>query len=219
LADRLAQPFKYALTWWIIAELARRHPDLRVEEWADDFGLASTLELVHPTGAPHIYINRLKKGIVHAVNEDKRDTDWPLEILVQRSADELVRMIEEAADLPHPSHAPPTTPRTLTFRIAADIAMTTVHDHRYFSAYDAKFDQDVLKEFPLVHERDSCALEAAREGGRFWILSDNKNLPVAVLDTEGYAYTSTMITNLSTAYAENNRSLHRTTAAIFADLL
>jgi hypothetical protein len=222
MPDLLSPPLMHALSWCLLAELARRHPDFHLRERDFSSGSSYTLELTRPVDDATLavyYSTNSAYASVYAGHHAQGRVSWPLEALVSHQTIGLVRMMEESTDLESPLHAPSTTLRALTYRLAADIIMTTLNDKRAISVHDTSFEPDALNKFLLVHERNSYATEAAREGGRYWTLSDDKNSPVAILDTEGYAYTSTALVNLSTTYTQNNRSLHRTTSAVFADLL
>jgi hypothetical protein len=100
-------------------------------------------------------------------------------------------MMEEAAGLPSPTHAPPTKPRALNYRVAADIMMTMVRGHRCLSAHVTSTQH--VEQFPLLREHDPEGF-----GDLCWTLGDSKGSPLAVLHIRGYVFTSAEMFHLPT---------------------
>jgi type III secretion system-like peptide-binding chaperone len=193
MPDVLAARYVHALSWALFAEIARRHPEFRIWERDSGYGEGKTaLEMGRVNDKVHFSVNWDTDKLIYATNTETQGGReiWPLDALAWHRTDDLVQLMEKAADLHSPAHAPKTTSRTLTYRLAAEVAMTTMRGKRAVSVNDCAIKPDTLTTFPLVRERNADAASEARKGvvtglcptvtARPWPSSTSKVMPTRV---------------------------------------
>jgi hypothetical protein len=215
----LASPPRNAFAWSVAADLVRRHPALRIhEDHADE---NDVLHLTRPTGAVHVFLFRVGETTALVRNGGGKYFDlWPWEQALELPPEQVIREIEQAAGLGSPPQPATATPRSLVYRMVASVALTTMRSRHPLRAHDGWHDRPALDPIPLLMEHNPDVRLSAMVMGRYWLLRDGQAAaPVAMLDTEGYAYVGHNLHHLPTAYAAHGRNLHRTTAAVLGDVL
>ncbi len=195
-----AMRFIIAQSWWIAAELVRRHPELIIHEMHPGGGMYDCLALLRPdTHEPFIQLNRVGSIQVDAAPEFR--LTWA-EVISTRSPHAVVEEIEAVAGLRPPAEPSPSTPRMLAYRFIAAALAATVNDEHAWDARnefidssgDSLFDDPelnrYLSRFPEAH-RD--LLSTPRIGlwhepeSHFWALLRGGE-PVALVSIEGWLY-------------------------------
>ena len=124
-----AQRFVIEQSWWIAAELCRRHPSRRIYEWHPGGGQYDMLRVWGVGGAgptpDSVFCDLNRNGTIH-LPEDARLT-WP-EVFAADSAHEIVKRIEDASGKQLNRRAPATTATTLTYRVASLLLTTKLND-------------------------------------------------------------------------------------------
>jgi hypothetical protein len=215
---------RLAQSWWLASELARRHPELLLIETHPGGGQYDCLSLV-ASGKTLIDINR--EGRIH-VHDGSAE---PIPLTGLFSDDDphaVVKEVEQVARLAGPEPTPGSTPRVLSWRVAAQCLVCTLNAKQAFDVRNECEDgsysvgpRGSLERFPL-------ALERAREHRpddlldeplyRYWaVLRDSE--AVAILDNDGYAYIADRAVHIPTAYQANNRNILTTTVGVLGSVL
>ena len=221
----VAQRFQVAQSWWLATELARRHPNLLIIETHPGDGQYDCLTLMRD-GKPLVWINRGGSILL-----EDRDMSMPLAgVFSDDDPATAIQAIEEATGLGVPRHAPATGPRTLAYRVAAQLTMLTVNDrhpvdvrseYNDTSGGDAGGRRGLIRGFPIAEAR---AAELRPDdlhgipGYRYWAVLRNQE-PIAALDTDGFAYLDEHVYHLPALYASNGRNLTALVTQTFAGIL
>jgi len=127
-----AMRYVIAQSWWIAAELVRRHPELIIHEMHPGGGMYDCLALLRPdTHEPFIQLNRVGSIQVDAAPEFR--LTWA-EAMSTQSPRLVVDEIEAVAGLRPPVEVAPTTPRVLAYQFIAAALATTVNDECVWDA-------------------------------------------------------------------------------------
>lgn len=230
--------FVLAQSWWIAAELVRRHPGLLIHEMHPAGGLADVLCVVDPSDGEmldhtRIMINRAGSIQVH------RSAEYGTKILQVTTWDEVlaaddphmqVKALELAAGLERPAETPASRPTTLTYRLIAALLNATVNDRHRWDVrnefHDSSADHDItllghLDQFPSLREhlRSAPTLGLPHEPeSHYWIVLRNDE-PVAAISTEGRAYCRDRTIELLPTYERVKRSMLHLLTETFGDLL
>lgn len=222
---QVSQRFRLAYSWQLAATLVRRHPTLTIRETHPGGGQYDCLTFVSGEGGRLIDINRVGRIHVHR----KEAEPLPLELLFSLPEPfELVQQLEEAAGLPLVPGSAPATAKSLTYRVAAQLTTATVLSRAPLDVRSGLLDSSgpagsgargLLAHFPLAVERArSWVGDESERWARFWIVLRG-DAPLAALDEDGHLYISGHQVLLPAAYAEHDRRLTATIAAIAPDLL
>jgi hypothetical protein len=193
-----------AASWRLASELVRRHPaTTRIRHTQPCSGQYDCLTITSATGVKgHIDLNR--EGRIHLLQRfdgEPGDQREPIEWDEYLQADPRAFLdeLERAAGLPTPTHVPPSTARTLTYRVLAALAATafkSVHPIEIQPGYWANDlgsgPNAALDSFPAIpdelprSERDDPHGTA---GSRFWVVLRDHVPILAFEEDEGMAWT------------------------------
>lgn len=223
-----APRFLIEQTWWLAAELVRRHPDHVIYEMHPGGGLGDVL-MVRPSrdlreGDARIMINR--GGTIRVVfhrndnSLDQIDVCHSAEALAEQNPHTLVKKMEAAARLASLGQAPASTPRSLAFRLASVALTSLLNDRNSWDwrqvFHDASGDDPpvlpYLRGFPGARaEAREVSLEPWDWGhpeSHYWaVLRDEE--PLALVSAEGSLHFPDARVDLSDAYASRGRNMHR----------
>ncbi|MBW6439261.1 hypothetical protein KZ829_36670 [Actinoplanes hulinensis] len=200
--------YRHALSWWLAAEMVRRHSSLSVRQYDDvsGFMFVDVLNLERPDGSCCVYISRHKKPKIFVERAGGGTRVWPLHQLLLQSGYLLIQKIESEAGLPSRPLAKAMNTQALVYRVAAEVALATAHRDDPIWAGDARFDLTKLSGFPLIPSDPPW--------GQCWLLGEN-----AAVDMDGFAYVGRSRYDLPTVYARANENLQRTMATVFHPIL
>jgi hypothetical protein len=214
-----------AASWRLASELVRRHPKtLRLIRTHPGGGQYDCLTLLALDGSDGVVqLNRHGTIQVHA-RFDGRPQDWePTSWDTYLKADprEFLDALEVASGLPSPSSVPPSTPRTLTYRVLAAIAATgfkTVDPIKIVpgtidsSNLDAGPNDEDFALFPMIpaalrEQTPGTPLEDP--GHRFWFVHRNGTPVLAFEQQQGLAWTRhhDVARDVPALYVESRRHL------------
>jgi len=218
-----AERFLLAQAWWVTSEFARRHPS-----WAIRFGdQGSYLTLVNPESEmPRIVVN---PSAIHLFGQDSTHTTITHPLSTAHPY-EAVKAIERSIGDPPHLKTPPSTPRTIAYRLLATVLNVTVNEKARWEVRNEIIGDDgdgpiragVVSQFPAAL-RDASALRSevwdlAEPLRHYWaILRDER--PVAIVSIEGRAYLPDRAIDLQPAYETNGRSMLRLVTDLIGDLL
>jgi len=203
-----------AESWWVASELVARHPDHVVYEMHLAGGSYDCLAVRLPTSSDaSMIVNRV--GSIQVLTAGLR-VAWH-EALAAASPHDVVKRIERAAGLELRGKRPPTSPRTLSYRVIAAFLELQVNDRFFWDARcefldsadgDAEELNGYLARFPAAQ----AALSATPRLGlphepesHFWALLRNGE-PVAIVSIEGNLYLDGDVIELMPVY-EKSRSV------------
>lgn len=192
-------------SWWIVSELIRRHPALSLAESHangiyDLLILRSSSSALGKHGDPatvKVMINRVGTIQLHFENPPSPSqvlASWP-EVVAARDPHEIVKRIESAARLDGSHSAPPTSPRTLAFRVLSAILTRKLNDRGNWDVRvvdesggwvwtegTVEPNLNQFEDVPTTSEFDRLK----REGHVWFLLRDDGVL--AALSEDGFAY-------------------------------
>jgi len=216
-----AQRFVIAQSWWIAGELVRRHPDLRLIETHPGGVLYDCLSLLtSEVRKPKVVIHFNRGGAIHVPGTpDSTQISWA-SALATDDPHLIVKQLENAAGLSHPSPAPSTSPAALAYRVIARILASLVNDKDTWDARNEQEDssdggwgpQNFVQNFPRAAELAQIPRPddlSGEPGYRFWALLKSR-LPVAIFDTDGRVHLSGEQYDLPSIYRQSGRSLSQT---------
>lgn len=204
----------YLQSWWVASELLRRHPNLQVLETHPGGGQYDCLTVVMTTSGDQSIIDLNRDGSLHVLQHrpdvSRRHAStidgrpFPHSWEFERSQGDrrlVVRMLESETGLPAPSQTPPTTRRTLVFRLFYQVILLTLNAPSWWdvrngaldssSAFPEEVDRlSALKGFAaakhaaLVRRPDDVACVPLY---RFWLVLRDHECR-AVIDTDGILY-------------------------------
>lgn len=212
-----------ARSWWLAAELTRRHPELLVYEMHPGGGMYDVLALLGPPymeNPTRIMLNRAGSIQVHVGNQMQAISTWREQLLSADPRDVLER-IERAAGLPSVKKAAPSTQRVLAYRFVSQVLTITAGDRH---AWDVRnefddnsgdwFDQveslrGYLQRFPLAQADARMSPQVglwSEPESHFWaILRDD--IPVALVSIEGGLYVGSNQYDLMREYKRADRKV------------
>ncbi|MET4639586.1 hypothetical protein [Mycetocola sp. 2940] len=216
-----------AESWWIISELAARHPEYLAWEMHPGGGMYDCLALLKPGESPVVQLNRA--GSLHVSTKSDFRLSWE-SVFANPSPHGPVKAIEEAAGLPLNGPRPASTHRTLAYRLIAKLLSMQLHDRHYWDArnefldssdWDAEELRGYLDYFPMaaVAARSASRLGLHSEPqSHFWaILRDDT--PIAVVSIEGVLYRKGRAFDLMDEYQAAGKSITGVVAKCFGDCL
>jgi hypothetical protein len=237
-----SQRFVLAQSWWIGAELVRRHPELVLHESHPGGGqhdVLAAFTLPWDKAMMHVMLNRVGTMQVHTLDghngEPKvtRIGTWA-ETLSAQNPHEMVQRIERAAQLETSSAGTKSAPRVLAYRFIAALLATTVNDRHVWDARNDFIDtsgDDWWPGDPEVHGFTD-GFPGAREdflstpaiglwhepNSHFWaILRDE--IPVAIVSIEGRVYLQNRHYDLADKHAANGGQIAQLVVDVVGDLL
>ncbi|MGH3703464.1 MAG: hypothetical protein ACRDT9_02440 [Agromyces sp.] len=191
-----------AESWWIASELASRHPDHIVYEIHPGGGMYDCLTLAQPgrDGPGVIMLNR--EGTIHVHAPIDGGTDFGLTWANALSADsphDVVKQLEIAARIQLARKRPPTTQRTLVYRVIAAFLALQLNDRHQWDARSEFLDtsgygggaRGYLAGFPDARNAADGAKLIGIPGepeSHFWAVLRNGE-PIAVMSINGMLYT------------------------------
>jgi hypothetical protein len=228
-----ADRFIEAQSWWIASELARRHPQLVVAETAHP-EVGSSLVVYDPNYVVNIQVIFNRAAGIHIPSQPDFEVTWP-KVFAAVSPHDIVKEIEDALGIPVAGTAPPTTERTIVYRVIAKVLATVADDrHSWIMRGERPDDQDVLEgldwagnidEFDTLEEtigrwvKDSADRTLAAQGTcRLWVLLRDLT-PVVAFDLYGNAHTEGGKTHLLSAYRDSGGSMTGTIVRSLGDVL
>lgn len=239
--DEPAQRFVVAQSWWIAAELVRRHPELLVHEMrpgGGQYDVLAIFALPHDASSARVMLNRAGTMQIHTHDGHNGVPDISLigtwaDALSARNPHSVIKQIEDVAQLNTLAKAPPSTPRALAYRFIATLLTTTVNDRHSWDARNEFIDSSsdwwpgdpetngFIDRFPEVHRDFSSTPELGlwhEPESHFWaVLCDQ--IPVAIVSIEGRVYRADRRHNLADEYAANGRRMLPLVTNILSDLL
>lgn len=237
-----AQRFVLAQSWWIGAELVRRHPELILHEshpGGGQYDVLAAFTLPYDNALMHVMLNRVGTMQVHILDgrngppEVTEIGTWSEALSAQNSHD-VVKRIERIAQLSTKKKAPASTPRALAYRFIATLLAATANDRHAWDARNDFIDSSgddwcpgdpevhgFTDGFPKVREDFASTPKIGlweEPNSHFWaILRDE--IPVAIVSIEGRVYGTESRYDLSDAYAANGRRMLPLVTSILGDLL
>ena len=242
VSDEPAQRFVLAQSWWVGAELVRRHPELILHEMhpgGGQYDVLAAFTLPHDEGLMRVMLNRVGTMQVHISDTPHGEPattvigTWAAALSVQ-NPHEIVKRIEHAAKLAVSAKAPKSTSRALAYRFIATLLASTVNDRHLWDARNDFIDLsggDWWPGDPEVHGFTDGFLGVREDfpstpkiglwkepNSHFWaILRDE--IPVAIVSVEGRVYRQASRHDLAELYAANGRHMLPLVASILSDLL
>jgi hypothetical protein len=228
-----ADRFIEAQSWWIVSELARRHPQLVVAETSHP-EVGSSLVVYDPNYVVNIQVIFNRAAGIHIPSQPDFEVTWP-EVFAAVSPHDVVKKIEDALGISVAGAAPPTTERTIVYRVIARVLATVVDDrHSWMMRGERPDDQDVLEgldwagdlnNFDTLEETmvrwaiDAVNRTLAPQGTcRLWVLLRDLT-PVVAFDLYGNAHTEGGKTHLLSTYQDSRGSITGTIAHSLGDVL
>jgi hypothetical protein len=237
-----AQRFILAQSWWVGAELVRRHPELILHEshpGGGQYDVLAAFTLPYGKALTHVMLNRAGTMQVHLLDghngapEVTRIGTWA-EALSAQSPHEMVKRIEHAAQLATTTKASKSAPRALAYRFIATLLTMTVNDRHVWDARNDFIDTSGDEWWPGDPEVHGFTdgFPGAREdfpstpeiglwqepNSHFWALLRDE-IPVALVSIEGRVYRKGVRLDLAHEYAANGRRMLPLVASILGDLL
>ena len=221
-----AQRYVIAQSWWIAAELVRRHPELTIVETHPGGGQYDVLEIVRD-GTSLISMNRA--GRIHIANSSREPLGFEA-TFAEADPRQLIALLEQEARLSSPDKAPGSTGKVLTYRALAHIVWATAHRAAPLDARSEFLDSSggggsgargLLSRFPIAQERSRESRPhdpAGIPAHRYWLVMRGSGA-VAAADVDGFVYVGESCLHLPTLYDDNGRSLSRTILAAWGSLL
>lgn len=183
-------------SWWVTAELLRRHPELTVVETQPGGGQYDCLTIWGPNQNPHIDLNRKGRIHVHSALSDRFDRhassielpiEWFAEAeLADRRAVPL--FLEAATGLPAPAHTLPTTSKTLVFRMIYHLLLFSLNEPAGWDVRNAQLGANRIHAYQF-HEYAPNFLSAhsaarSKSSDDFWaVIRDHRCL--AIIQEDG----------------------------------
>lgn len=231
-----ASRFALAQSWWVAAELARRHPELVVYEMHPGGGMydvlcVASIRALSAGSAgdlPRVMLNRVGTLQVHTGQESVTLASWA-DLIGTSSPHSLVKEVEAGTGWGSPLPTPATTPRTLVYRLIAAALTMLMNDRHRWDARSVFLDSSDGCRVEDYLERFSGAREALRgtsfvglpgePESHFWALQRDGET-MLVLSIEGRLYDRSGGTrDLMSTYQKYNRKLIPFTAALLAKWL
>lgn len=226
-----------AQSWWIAAELVRRHPELTTYEMHPGGGTYDVLAVSSPQrfspnadlSEPVAMLNRAGTLQVHAGDQTVVVADWR-GIRGRAARFAALRALEDIAGWDPPEETPVATSRSLCFRFVAAALELFVHDGMLWDARCESLDTaDWPADDPGLIELFPSALEDVRTIERlgihgeplshFWALLRGEK-PVLMLSMDGRAYTQKGATlDLMVEYEKGGRRVRRMAASVLRQWL
>lgn len=200
-----ANRFAVAQSWWIAAELVRRHPELMVYEKHPGGGQYDVLAVATPDQfspiahdpSPQVMLNRVGTIQIHHDGRSEMVADW-IAVLAAASPHEVIKDIEAKTRWGSPSATPSTTARAIGYRFFAAALAMLINDRHPWDVRSESLDSSDwgLARAGLI---DGFADVDAELGGtprlgiygepysHYWALRRG-NETVAVVSMEGYLY-------------------------------
>jgi hypothetical protein len=237
-ANEPALRFVLAQSWWIAAELARRHPELVVHEMhpgGGQYDVLAVSTLPFAVANERVMLNRAGSLQVHGGESNPHMThigSWA-DVMGAENPHAVVKRIETVAQLRTIAKAPPSTPRVLAYRFIATLLSATLNDRFQWDARNEFLDSSgvvglndsagngFLSAFPEAL-RDARAVSKVglpqEPESHFWaVLRDH--VPVAIVSIEGRIYLHDRHFNLADQYAATGRRMLPVVATVLSELL
>ena len=209
-----SERWRHTLSWWWVAELVRRHPDLVVWEQVTRDGHQDSLVIARPIGDKldrRMEINRNGNIELPGRQIPLVDGPWGRPF----DADDphaVIRHLESAAGLGQARPVPDPPPSSLALRLIAATLMAKVYDERAWTCRTLDTGLPDTFHVPAATEPDAP--------GRRWVVrADEDAVAVVVLDGEVYLSGEAAPRSIVEAYEENDRRLIPTMAALLAPVL
>ncbi|WP_146068876.1 hypothetical protein [Arthrobacter sp. ZGTC131] len=184
-----------AHSWWLAAEVARRHKSLRLISCVETLGLDETLGIFDANGRRLLaFISEVpNRAVVDGSSQPGWAMGWPE--LLAMTPREAVTAIERNLNIYLPNHALETTEETLVYRLMAKLIGLNIWSSDtwrafsccYFDAQDKyMIPSDALDDFPSALDKfeslhGRVASPPAAEG--YWSVYKNKQ-QICVLDDD-----------------------------------
>lgn len=127
-----APRFMIAQSWWIAAELCRRHPLLRAYEMHPGGGQSDVLRIWGPRrgalGETDVLVDMNREGTIHLRDEEPSAWITWAEVMAAQSPHAIVKRIEEFQGLRLTRQAPSTTATSLVYRAIARLLNDKLND-------------------------------------------------------------------------------------------
>jgi hypothetical protein len=234
---RPAARFEIERSWWIAAELVRRHPELAVLELHPGGGLGDVLSIRTTsagagTSSTDIWINRGGSIRVHTHRSDASTETVDVGTLSQAferdDPHDVVKAIEHAARLELSRHAPPSTPRALSVRVFAAFLTMSLNDrHRWDVRNEVQDDSYGVSRRGYVQRfagaeaalRDAATIGLPEEPHtQAWaLLRDDE--PVALMLASGVLFFGGAAIPVLPQYEASDRRITATTMRLLGELL
>lgn len=235
-SDWGAPPRVIAQSWWIAAELVRRHPESLVYEAHPGGGMYDVLAVAPSrhfspdtsTGATVVMLNRVGTLQVHAGATMTDIAEWA-PVLMAAEPFDIVRELESVAGWQPPPTTPSATRRTLTYRFIASALGMFVNDRHKWDARCELFDtvdglepRGFVDSFPQAQADLASVPRLGIYGeplSHYWGLLRNGEA-IALVSIDGRLYRRAGATlDLRVEYQKHHRRLRRMTAAVLRDWL
>lgn len=197
--DAPAWRFVIAQSWWIAAELCRRHPLLRAYEMHPAGGTADVLRVWGPRrgalGETDVLVDLNRAGSIHLEDQLGSRITWA-EVMAAQSPHLIMKRIEDAHGRRLVRQAPSTTATSLVYRVIAQLLNEKLNDRHQWDVrmefHDSSGDEDSSENgYVQTIPSATAAFTSARSrasvvdpGEHFWaVLRDDECR--AVLDDAG----------------------------------
>lgn len=223
-----------AASWRLASELVRRHPNTtRIVHTHPGGGQYDCLTITTPNchgGA--IELNRHGTIQIRERFDEQPETSDPItwDDYLRADPRQFLHYLEHAAGLQAPAQVPAATPMTLTYRVLATIAATSmksVHpidiQSGYLDSADGSYPNRDLDQFPTIpdllrqpQDRDPFG----QPGYRFWIVRRDGSPILAIEQQKGHAWTTSRPSpvDLHAAYRSAGRNVLVVAAELFRNI-
>lgn len=233
-----APRFLIEQSWWLCAELVRRHPDHVIYEMHPGGGLGDVL-MVRPSrdlrdGDAKITVNRggmIRVDFHRSDNSlDQVDVRHSAGALGEQNPHALVKEVEAVARLSSLGQAPASTSRSLAFRFASATLTSLLNDRHSWDwrqvFHDTSGDEPhvlpYLDGFPGAKAEARALVGEPWDGGHpeshYWALL-REGKPLAIVSAEGSLHFPNSRVDLADAYAARGRNMHRVTGDFILTIL
>jgi hypothetical protein len=177
-------------------------------------GSYDVLALWSPGAKPIIQLNR--NGTLHAGPADKTVATWA-DAVAANGPHDLVKRLEQASGHEMRRQAPPSTPRTLSYRFISGVLTGLVNSRYEWDARNEFLDSSgdeaelrgYLRAFPAAVETRKSVPRLGifhEPESHFWALLANEH-PIALVSLEGVLFYRNATVNLVTLFEASGRSL------------
>ncbi|WP_309065544.1 TY-Chap2 family putative peptide chaperone [Microbacterium sp.] len=223
-------PAVLARSWWLAAEVVRRHPELIIYEMHPGGGQYDILCVAAPaqlspaatSSAGRILLNRA--GSIQVEGVPGFAAGWE-HVLLDADPFHRVLQLESMAGLVPPARTPKATSRSLSYRLLATATTLFAHDRRGWdvrsefvdTSGEEPFRAERIMRFPSAVADLTTTPRLGIYGephSHFWALMRGEE-PIAIVSMEGRLYPRQgAVVDLETAYAKSGRRMRRVVATL-----
>jgi|SRR5450759_1422862 hypothetical protein len=230
--SELKWAWREALSWWLVGELVRRHPELEVWNDVPNDGFQDLLGLseVQQGQTSHRAMVNRNGAVNFAWSGTESIQNWAMRLLADEDGHRLVKEIENGANLVAPEKTPKATAKTLGVRLIARMLLAeAMSKNPWKVTYTGQMEfceavgyLEQQRMFPSISgpETPLVAGEAAVELTRRWILHKGEAEPVCLVDLNGAVhFRDGKSEYFLKTYESSGRQLEETMVRVFGPVL